>query len=58
MFECVAGTRITRNNEEMSASAMLEYIVKKNTNMEEELRISTQRLQLEREREREREREV
>ena len=50
MFECVAGRRITRNKEEMPASAMLEYMVKKNTNMEEELRISAQRLQLERER--------
>ncbi|KAI0235667.1 hypothetical protein LSAT2_013817 [Lamellibrachia satsuma] len=41
--------RITRNKEEMPASAMLEYMVKKNTNMEEELRINAQRLQLDRE---------
>ena len=27
MFECVAGRRITRNKEEMPASAMLEYMV-------------------------------
>ena len=46
----VEGRRITRNKEEMPASAMLEYMVKNNTNMEEELRISAQLLQMERER--------
>ena len=44
MFKCVAGRNITRNKEEMSAYAMLEYMINKNTNMEEELRISAQQM--------------